>query len=298
MNMSKTKVIRIGPIRETDRRFCRENNLDWVSKFTALCINYDTFNLSNITELNIETKMQTMEKMMQQWQQRNITPMGRVTVYKSLILSKIIHLLQVLPSPKKETLTNIERIAIYFIWRGKRHEINNQLICANHEQGRLNMFNLSDFDKSLKISWLQKILTQESVWKEFALKEKVDRLIWTCENYHNILLQKTNNSFWRSVIVAFRDWYSMAKGNIITQVEFQPLWGNTDMNMNFNYNLFNKNIIFVKDLYDAQGHPISQRQLEINIGSPIMFTTYHALWHAVPAVWKNSLKNNTTDYNF
>ena len=177
MNMSKTKVIRIGPIRETDRRFCRENNLDWVSKFTALGINYDTLNLNNITELNIETKMQTMEKMMQQWQQRNITPMGRVTVYKSLILSKIIHLLQALPSPKRETITNIERLATNFIWRGKRHEINNQLICASLEQGGLNMFNLSEFDKSLKISWLQKIHTQEPDWKEFALKYKIDRLI-------------------------------------------------------------------------------------------------------------------------
>ena len=35
INMNKTKVIRIGPIRETDRRFYRENNLEWVSKYSA-----------------------------------------------------------------------------------------------------------------------------------------------------------------------------------------------------------------------------------------------------------------------
>ena len=35
ININKTKVIRIGPIRETDRRYCRENDLEWVSEFTA-----------------------------------------------------------------------------------------------------------------------------------------------------------------------------------------------------------------------------------------------------------------------
>ena len=38
INESKTKVIRLGPIHGTDQRFCRENNLDWVTKFTALGI--------------------------------------------------------------------------------------------------------------------------------------------------------------------------------------------------------------------------------------------------------------------
>ena len=32
INIQKTKVIRIGPIRETDRGFCRKNNLEWGSR--------------------------------------------------------------------------------------------------------------------------------------------------------------------------------------------------------------------------------------------------------------------------
>ena len=86
INMSKTKVIRIGPIRETDCRFCRENNLDWVSQLTALGIHYDVLNMSNITKDNIELKLNEMSKLMQAWSCRNITPLGRITVLKSLIL--------------------------------------------------------------------------------------------------------------------------------------------------------------------------------------------------------------------
>ena len=87
MNYSKTKVIRIGPIRETDRRFCRENNLEWVISFTALGIEYDTLNINEITDQNISLKIESMKKLIQLWMGRNITPVGRITVFKSLVLS-------------------------------------------------------------------------------------------------------------------------------------------------------------------------------------------------------------------
>ena len=57
ISIQKTKVIRIGPIRETDCRFCRENNLDWVSTFTALGIEYNVLDISNIADHNILLKL-------------------------------------------------------------------------------------------------------------------------------------------------------------------------------------------------------------------------------------------------
>ena len=94
-------MIKIRPIRETDRRFCRENDLDWVSNFKALGINYDVKNLRNITVKNIEDKIDSMRKIIQLWMFRNITPMGRfvsqkVSFYpKSLIFCKHYQLLQI-----------------------------------------------------------------------------------------------------------------------------------------------------------------------------------------------------------
>ena len=154
INLSKTKVIIIGPIKETDRRFCRENNLDWVSSFTALGIEYDTLNMYSITDVNITQNIESMKKLMQIWSSRNIRPIGRVTIFKSLILSKVIHVLQSLPTPSKELLKEIEKLSINFIWRGKRHEVNKKVLCYPTQKGGLNMFNLSEFDCSLKIGWI------------------------------------------------------------------------------------------------------------------------------------------------
>ena len=74
VNITKTKVIRIRNIRETNRRFCRENNLDWVYEFTALGKDYNMKSLENITEQNIFPKIEKMERTLKSWGFRNITP--------------------------------------------------------------------------------------------------------------------------------------------------------------------------------------------------------------------------------
>ena len=190
INIQKTKVIRIGPIRETDRRFCRENNLEWVHKFTSLGIDYDVLNIENITEYNITGKIKSMQNLIQVWMSRNITPIGRVAIFKSLILSKIIHVLQSLPSPDTLCMDELERIAIKFIWRNKRHEVNKKQLCKSIENGGLGMFNIRQFEGSLKIAWLTKLQKANNDWIEFANYLRMDRLIWTGETYRATLLQK------------------------------------------------------------------------------------------------------------
>ena len=63
--IANTKVIRRGNIREMDRRFCRGNNLDWVNEFTALVIDYNMRDFHNVTLLNINTKLEGMQKIIQ-----------------------------------------------------------------------------------------------------------------------------------------------------------------------------------------------------------------------------------------
>ena len=125
-------MIRIGPIRETDRRFCRENDLEWVCTFCALGIEYNTLDIENITELNIHDKLNSMKKLIQLWMGRNIKPIGRIAVFKSLISSKIIHLLQSLPFPSKTLFKHIEKIAYNFIWRNKRHHVNKKILSLDN----------------------------------------------------------------------------------------------------------------------------------------------------------------------
>ena len=291
INIQKTKVIRIGPIRETDRRFCRENNLDWVSTFTALGIEYNVLDISNIADHNILLKLDSMEKLMRLWVCRNITPIGRVTVFKSLVMSKIIHILQSLPTPSKAIMNNIEKQAINFVWKNKRHQVSKKTLCTLTNKGGLNMFNIFYFERSLKISWLHKLPFTEPDWKEFALCFKIDRLPWTGLTYHSYLLTNTNNPFWSSVISADMNWYTSAKISLINSPFFEPLWGNTQIKIPFSPVLFKSNFLYIRDLYNELGLPLTKQEIEVRMGQPLMFTTYYGIYNAIPANWKRMILN-------
>ena len=291
INFSKTKVIKIGPIRETDRRFCRENDLDWVTKFTALGINYDVKNLRNITVNNIEDKIDSMRKIIQLWMFRNITPMGRVCIAKSLILSKITHVLQALPTPPNTYYKKIEKMINDFIWKKKRHEISKQTLYFNYQKGGLNMIDIAEFDLSLKLTWVRKTIQSDHEWSHFALENKIDKLVWTGENYHHQTYLATSNPFWRSVIYSYKKWYIALKEITTIEIGEEPLWGNPKIHIPFNKALFQSNIIHVHDLYNLQGQKLSKEQLEFKAGKSIMLTTYFALWKALPRNWKIELQN-------
>ena len=71
------------------------------------------------------------------------------------------------------------------------------------------MVDLVNFDRSLKITWLQKILPNDAEWIEFACFNKIDRLVWSGENYHQYLLENINNPFWKSVAKTYKDWFKL-----------------------------------------------------------------------------------------
>ena len=188
-------------------------------------------------------------------------------------------------------MNDIEKQAINFVWRNKRHQVSKKTLCTITNKGGLNMFNILYFERSLKISWLHKILFAEPDWKEFALCFKIKRLPWTGLTYHTYLLKNTNNPFWSSVISAYMNWYTSAKTSLINSPSFEPLWGNTQINIPFRPVLFKSNFLFIRDLYNELGRPLTKHEIEVRMGQPLMFTTYYGIYNAIPANWKRMILN-------
>ena len=153
-----------------------------------------------------------------------------------------------------------------------------------------------EFDMSLKITWLRKLITQDPDWSEFALNYKIDKIIWTGTNYHDSLTN-IHNPFWKSVKIAFSSWYKILNSNGKIEIEDQPIWGNGQLNMPINYDLFNNNILFIKDLFTEQGVPRSKESLEQSIGKNIMFLTFHAILRSLPKQWKDHMLINIRNSN-
>ena len=99
--------MKLGDSRMT---LCDDMDLIWTHEFTSLGINYNILGLNKITKLNLKPKILEMEKLSSIWKCRNLTMIGKTTIIKTLMISKIIHILLSLPRPSEEPFKDIENI--------------------------------------------------------------------------------------------------------------------------------------------------------------------------------------------
>ena len=170
MNTSKTKVVWVGSKKYSDLILCPDIKLDWSSSnFKLLGIEF-SLELKAMTDLNFRKKIVDISKILKSWQHRKLTLLAKVTVIKSLALSKIIHLLTTLPNLKKEALNEINKPFYNFIWDGKSEKIRRNTLIADTKMGGLKMIHLLSFNAYLKVSWLKRLFSNLHTQKLWRLK--------------------------------------------------------------------------------------------------------------------------------
>ena len=105
INISKTQIVWIGSKKYSNNRICTDVDFKWINNFTLLGIHFDV-DLSRISFLNYGNKLVKIKSIIKQWDRRNLTPIGRLTLIKSLLISQLNHLFIALPSPSKENQTH------------------------------------------------------------------------------------------------------------------------------------------------------------------------------------------------
>ena len=99
-----------------------------------------------------------MEKLINAWSRRSITSFGKITVIKTLVISKITHLFINLPDPDEMFLQDLNLLLYTFLWDGKHDRIKRSGVCQAHEAGGLKMVDVKSFLSAFKIGWLKRIL--------------------------------------------------------------------------------------------------------------------------------------------
>ena len=89
--------------------------LIWTQEFTSLGISYSINELNKIPDLNLESKILEIEKLSSVWRSRNLTFLRKITIIKTLMISKIVHILLSLPRPSEESLKKL-KISLYIFY--------------------------------------------------------------------------------------------------------------------------------------------------------------------------------------
>ena len=107
----------------------RDRNYIWdPGTFRVLGINFSK-TIENIVGINYQGKLEEIKKAISKWNKRQLTPIGKVTVIKTLLAPKLTYLLTNLPDPSNQLLKEIDSTLFKFLWGGKVSKIkkNNYL---------------------------------------------------------------------------------------------------------------------------------------------------------------------------
>ena len=75
-----------------------------------------------------------MQHVLNLWRMRNITLEGKIIIFKTLALSKIVYLTLV-TSFSKQLIEKIQRIQKAFIWNNLTLKIKHETLCNSFEEG-------------------------------------------------------------------------------------------------------------------------------------------------------------------
>ena len=170
LNMGKTICSWMGVTRHRGAPICQELNLKWLKigeplELLGVKILPD---IQRTRDINYSGKLEEIEKAMSPWVQRSLTPLGRVILVKSLLLSKFVHVFAVIENPDNAYIRKLESLLFKFIW-GKKDKIKRGIAKRQFLEGGIGAPDVESFANALKVAWIKRWLDpKESSWKLFV----------------------------------------------------------------------------------------------------------------------------------
>ena len=173
-----------------------EINLDW-NPVTFTVLGVFSTDVLEIVKISFENKLNSMKKVLNAWSRMNLTPFGRITVIKSLVVSKITHLLMNLPDPEGSFLKELNKLLYNCLWNGKNDQIRRSGVCQTYEVGGLKIVDIKSFLAALKISWLKRILHDDGKLSKIlqAICPVTQNVKQRGGEFANIIMQSVKNPF-------------------------------------------------------------------------------------------------------
>jgi hypothetical protein len=165
MNSGKTQAIWLGSKRRSSTRYLPHIKMDWNPQNFKILGVWLTVDLTDCEETNYNDKFSEIKILFRIWIKRSITPLGRIAVLKSLILSKLVHLWMLLPNPPDGFTDSLQKLCFKFVWNRKQDRISRKTVIKSTKKGGLGLFDLRQFMNGLKLIWIRKLMNGNHRWK-------------------------------------------------------------------------------------------------------------------------------------
>ena len=228
INPDKTNNVWLGNKTNSETRWLPHLNMTWNPLRLKILGIWFTYNLEGMERMNTCDKYLEARTLFNCWAKRSNTPIGRVAVLKSLILSKLIYLWNMLPNPPDDFIESLQKKCFNFVWDGKRDKIKRSISVYHTKEGGINIPDVKAYIQALKLAWMKRIFDDKpGKWKEI-LKKKVPEIA-NLDKYGTTKLEKKNvNPFWNDVFKAYSNLGIKYTPETAEELMAEPLFMNTN----------------------------------------------------------------------
>ena len=185
-----------------------------------------------MVHLNFEKADNKILKTLNNWKNIILTPIGRITVIKTFLLSSLNHLFMALPNPPNSFINNINQLFFKFIWGQKPDKIKRTQICKTYQKGGLNMIDINLYITSLKTTWIRRLLQSPicpwiDLFNDTIFPTRNLSILGS--SYPSSFCKNIKNLFWKDVFEAWLDVSRAFELKCSHDLTNSPLWLNPNL---------------------------------------------------------------------
>ena len=168
-NKSKCEVAGIGVIKGVKVALCDVECVNLLTNAIKVLVIYFSHNRKLENEKNFLDHITKLQKVTNIWKMRNLSLLWKKTVFKTLALSKIIHLALVTNVPTA-TIESLSKIQKEFLWGKNKSKIKHDTLSNDYENGGLKSVDIFSKIVGLQCSWIRRLFDENfHPWKVIPL---------------------------------------------------------------------------------------------------------------------------------
>ena len=257
LNRDKTEAMWIGASSDNTSK---PLGVSWPAEPLRVLGVHFSYNEKECNKANFENKINKCEQIINLWNMRNLTMLGRVQIIKTFLISQFLFVSSCIEMPHY-VKRRITEMVFKFIWKNGRDKIKRAALYKSIENGGLRVPDIQEMINASKIMWLRKYMSDQShLWKDMFrnhLKSiNLDPKIFLHANFDNLdaKVHEAHSILPEFYISTLKLW----KEVITTPMsKTQYIWLNKNIKIGgqsvFYRKLHDAGMYYVSDLFDNEG---------------------------------------------
>ena len=224
-----------------------------------------SYNLKQCEQENFGNKLIKVKKLFNLWSQRDLSLYGKITIAKTLGLSKLISSSACLHTPPY-VIDTVNKLIADFVWNGKKPKIKRDTLIGAKERGGLDLPEYEIITKSLLCPWVKRMKDgADKDWMvipSFYLKNVGGPLIFDCNYDLSLLGIKNMPAFYIDILKTWAEIHDVKSTSLDKHdVREAIIWNNKNITIGgksvYWENWHAAGILRIKDLLEENGKFLS-----------------------------------------